>query len=114
VNEPEIRARMREARERSGLSRKKLGDLLDRSDTAIQQYEVGTRGRGERASMPYALLRYWAEACGVEWRWLLHGDQEVAREEQIIELLKALNEKVDRLLRATEAQPMHEERDPAS
>lgn len=93
MDESAIRARMRDARERKKISRRKLGDLLGYSDKTILNYETGDRG------LPYAELAKWAESTDTSLRWLLFGTEDGANSDQVIRLLEALRDQVDQLRR---------------
>lgn len=60
--------RLRKARNHAGMEQVELADALGVARNTISNYETDRRHPSK------ALIRYWAEVCGVSNDWLVDGD----------------------------------------
>lgn len=81
------------ARQRAGgMTQRDLAEAIGVSTRSLQNYENGTR-------VPWKLLRSIAEVTGVDFEWLLHGDDDSAEtamspEDELRAQMKALLEEM--------------------
>ncbi len=64
--------RLAKAREHAGIEQAELADRLLRSRATISNYENDVTRPADR------VVRAWAEACGVDYAWLVGDDQPAA------------------------------------
>lgn len=94
----EICARIKEARNRAGLTQQEMADLLDLTLRGYQNYEV------ER--VPFRRLGEIARLTGVEESWLLYGGGARAQGEMVeavatmIDLLRSIDQHLVRIEQA--------------
>lgn len=65
LQEAEIRARLWQARDQAGISRKRMADLLQVHEKSVENYE--------KERVPWALINAWAKVTGTSVEWLMHG-----------------------------------------
>lgn len=90
LEEAEIRARIKRARNEAGLSQEQLADLLAVHPKSVQNYE--------NDHVPWRRIRDIAAITGRSAQWLLHGEDAPGGDETLDERLAALEAKLDRLL----------------
>lgn len=94
LEQAEICARLKSARDLSGFTQEQMADMLDPPVTAraVANYE--------KSRVPTKYISQWAEITGTSKRWLLTGEEEGATSQQLAEihaLLESLSAKVDLL-----------------
>jgi transcriptional regulator with XRE-family HTH domain len=78
VSQADIGQRMRQARERIGMSQKEFADSVDKDQTAISEYETGKR------KVPAVELSVFARVLGVPVSFFYDGDFQVDAADQLI------------------------------
>lgn len=85
-----ISARLKEARERSGLTQSEMADILHVHERSVQDYESVNK-----TTVPFDRLDEWATATGVTKAWLLQGDEIVDAGERLARIEGRLAELAD-------------------
>lgn len=78
VSQADIGQRMRQARERIGMSQKEFADSVNKDQTAISEYETGKR------KVPAVELSTFARVLGVPVSYFYDGDFQVDAVDQMI------------------------------
>ncbi len=71
---------MREAREKTGYSQSKFAAMLELSDRAYKNYELGKR------DPPLTVVADFSSKFGVDLRWLVFGEEPQPQDIKLIEL----------------------------
>ncbi|QFT59182.1 Helix-turn-helix protein [Sulfitobacter sp. THAF37] len=71
---------MREEREKTGYSQSKFAAMLELSDRAYKNYELGKR------EPPLSVVADFSSKFGVDLRWLVFGDETQPKDIQLIDL----------------------------
>ena len=87
-----IGSRIREARlEAGGMKQRELADLLGVSERSVVAYESGE-------VIPYRFMRDLERALGKSAAWILHGEEAVPNEAELISEIKNLRREISALL----------------
>ena len=87
-----IGARIREARlESGGMKQRELADLLGVSERSVVAYESGE-------VIPYRFMRDLERALGKSAAWILHGEEAVQNETELISEIRNLRREIAELV----------------
>lgn len=82
----EIRARIKQARERAGISQEEMAALMGVIPRTQQNWESA---QGKSAKVPWERLNEISDVTGATVRWLIHGDDEEHYDGELIKRLTA-------------------------
>jgi transcriptional regulator with XRE-family HTH domain len=105
LRDEQIRVRLRQARDETGMSRAVFGDVLQVHPASIEAWESGARG------VPYGMINAWAEATGKSVEWLMHGHEpvEIPQADQLERIERVLLEIRDLLVAVTAPEEARDE-----